>query len=61
MTENRWILSAEEFADAMLKAGYEGEEKSLRSMALKASSESAAGAALRYGKMSVVARRGNEG
>ena len=45
----------------MHKAGYEEEEESLRKMALKASSELAAGAALRYGKMSVVARREIEG
>ena len=56
-----WVLSAEEFADGMLKAGYEEIEKSLRKMVLKASSEIAAGAAVRYSKMSVVARRENQG
>ena len=58
---DRWCLSAEEFADVMLKAGYEEKEKSLRNMVLKASSECAAGAAVRYGKMSVVARKENQG
>ena len=58
---DRWVLSAEEFADAMLKAGHEEIEKSLRGMTLKASSEIAAGAAVRYGKMSVVARRETQG
>ena len=58
--EDRWVLSAEEFADVMLKAGNEEKEKSLRNMVLKASSEIAAGAAVRYSKMSVVARRENQ-
>ena len=58
---DRWVLSAEEFADVMLKAGNEEKEKSLRNMVLKASSEIAAGAAVRYSKMSVVARREDQG
>ena len=45
----------------MLEGGYEEKEKSLRNMVLKASSESATGAAVRYSKMSVVARRENQG
>ena len=43
-----------------LKAGDEETGRALREMALEASSESAAGAAVRYGKMSVVARRKDE-
>ena len=58
---DRWILSAHEFANVMLKAGYEEKEKSFRDLVLRASSESAAGAAVRFTKMSVVARRHNEG
>ncbi len=58
--EDSWVLSAEEFADVMLKAGYEEKETRLRNMVLRASSESAAGAAARYSKMSVVARRQNK-
>lgn len=45
----------------MLKAGYgEREEKSLRNTVLRASSESAAGAAVRCSKLSVVAQRKNK-
>ena len=58
---DRWCGAAEEMADVMLKAGYEEEEKSLRNMVLKASSEIAAGAVVRYGKMSIVARRETQG
>lgn len=58
---DRWVLAGEEFADAMQKAGHEEIEKSLRNMALKASSEISAGAAVQYGKMSIVARRENHG
>lgn len=57
--EDRLILSGEEFLDVMQKAGYEENEKSLRDMLLRASSQSAAGAAVQYSKMSVVARREN--
>lgn len=41
----------------MLKTDDTVEERQLRSMALKASKESDAGAAIRYSKMSVVARK----
>ncbi|KAK0509982.1 hypothetical protein JMJ35_007376 [Cladonia borealis] len=53
----RWVLSAEEFADVMLKTDDTVKEKQLRSMALRASKESDAGAAVRYGKMSIIARK----
>ena len=53
----RWVLSAEKIADVMLKTDATVEEKQLRSMALRVSKESNAGAAVRYGKMSVVARK----
>jgi len=41
----------------MLKTGDAEKEKQLRSMVSKASRESRAGAAVRYSKMSVVARK----
>lgn len=58
---DRWALIAEDLADMLLKAGYEEKSKSLKNIALRASSEIASGAAVRYGKMVVVARRENEG
>ena len=41
----------------MLKTDDTVKEKQLRSMALRAAKESDAGAAVRYGQMSVIARR----
>lgn len=45
----------------MLKAGDEEKEKSFKDLVSRASSEIAAGVAMRYSKMSVVARRDNQG
>lgn len=51
------VASAEEFADVMLKTGDIEREKTFRDIALRAPSQSAAGAVLRCSKMVTVARR----
>lgn len=55
--KSRMVASAEEFADVMLKTGDIEREKTFRDIALRAPSQSAAGAVLRCSKMVTVARR----
>lgn len=59
LTKSRMVASVEEFADVMLKTGDIEREKTFRDIALRAPSQSAAGAALRCSKMVVVAQRRN--